>query len=117
MKNIIKVVVTIFLCFLAETSFAQHEGIAVAYKEIFNTDNPVEMNAILYVISSSSIYKEDLSSRKELNEPTAPPEGVITIESSPLVSENKICTIDFESNIVKTFGWIVANQKLQTRLS
>lgn len=111
MKNIIKIIATIFLFFLAENSFAQPEGIAVEYKEIFNTDNPVEMNAILHVISSGSIYEEDLSSRKKLNEPTAPPKGVITITSPPLVSENKIYTIDFESNIVKTFGWIIANKK------
>lgn len=111
MKNIIKILVIIFLFFLGQNSFAQSQEIIVEYNEFFDTDRPVEMKGFLYATPSSSIYEEDLSSRRRLKEPTAPPKGVITITSPPLVSENKIYTIDFESNIVKTFGWIIANKK------
>lgn len=113
MKNIIKILVIIFLFFLGQNSFAQSQGIIVEYNEFFDTDRPVEMKGFLYATPSGSIYEEDLSSRKRLKEPTILPENesIKTIVIPPLVSENEIYNIDFESNIVKTFGWIIADNK------
>lgn len=113
MKNIIKILVIIFLFFVGQKSFAQSQEIIVEYNEFFDTDRPVEMKGFLYATPSGSIYEEDLSSRKRLKEPTILPENesIKTIVIPPLVSENEIYNIDFESNIVKTFGWIIADNK------
>lgn len=110
MKNIIKYFAIILLCFFADQSFAQDEGIKVEYKGIFNTDNPVEITGFLYAVSSNAIYEKDLSTRKNLNEPEPPPEGVITREYTPSW-ENELYAVDFTSHIVNTFDWIIAGNK------
>ena len=110
MKNIIKCFAIIFLCLLTGKSFAQAEGIKVEYKGIFNTDNPIEITGFLYAISSNAIYEIDFSTRKKLNEPVPPPDGVITWEYTPSL-DNDLYAVDFTSHIVNNFDWIMAGNK------
>ncbi|HLV46772.1 MAG TPA: hypothetical protein VKY32_07005, partial [Flavobacterium sp.] len=110
MKNIIKYFAIVWLCFFADQSYAQAEGIKVEYKGIFNTDNPVEITGFLYTISSSAIYEKDLSTRKNLNEPEPLPEEFVTREYTPSW-ENDLYAVDFTSHIVNTFDWIIAGNK------
>lgn len=106
MKRYVYIIVCLIIL-LNNKSFAQSRGIMVSYKGVFDTYRPVEIKGMLYALSTTSIYEEDMNSSKLVKKtPKQTENGNKQIITSPLVNDNVFYITDLSLNKVTTFDYI-----------
>ncbi|WP_177761554.1 GLPGLI family protein [Flavobacterium sp. I3-2] len=101
----------IFCIFSSFISFAQFQGLFVTYKEVFDTDRPIQRLAYLHTTPNFSVFEEDYKStiRAEQKLVIIPNED--NVKSEPLVIENNIVTTNLNNKKIETFDYLYFENK------
>ena len=107
-----KKILYIFSClFFYLTSSAQFQGVLVTYKEVFDTDRPIQRLAYLYSTPNFSVFEEDFNTTKKIHKEKELIEVREIIVYEPSNQENLFVISYLDDSKTESFDYLVAEKK------